>query len=276
MADPNLILTLKATTPRAQKVFGWPHNRLRFVPPASDELVANTYSREATPSTQAGDQESADYAAQIRWTLDQELKDVRRGLVCGSDPGRCDVQLGIKGGKVSREHFRIMFDDQARLVLTDKSKRGTIVSYDGQAAHEIRNDFSWILFEEFTIRVEIDKSLVFEIKIADHSACAGVFPQRFREFIAPINRLNIQSQATTVAPSRPIPPGQPPIYINRKQIGRGEFATVYEAVDVSTGYTYAAKQLIDQKSQERWKTEVEITRRISHVRSIVLSRRATY
>ena len=62
----------------------------------------------------------------------------------------------------------------------------------------------------------------------------------------------MKSQQTTAIPTAQYssrqessgqePPGQEPIYLLEKELGHGDFSTIYKAVDISTGDVHAVKK----------------------------------
>ena len=269
MDDPNLIFTLKAATIRAETVLAQQHNSNRYVPPTDEYEVEEICSRDTTPATNAANEEAAEYCSQLRYTFDLLPKYIQRGFVFGSHPASCDVLLGRAGGPVSRQHFCITFDDQERVVLRDTSSSQTTVSYNGQAADQRRNHFTWILFTGYDIKLQISKILQFRIELANHDSCKDEYRKRVRSYleasrnaIGPLDLLNIHSLQSTAAPTEPVSPRRRPIYILGRELGRGDFGTVYKATNVSTGDAYAAKIF----QGNRWNREVEIMGCLSHVR----------
>ena len=279
MEDANLILTLRASSLRAERAFSLEHNKNRYLPPAIAEPTLAAWTRGMTPATDIGDDETEDFSSQIRLAFDQELKDVQQGFVFGSDPATCDILLGPPKDRISRRHFRIAFDSQGRLILEAMSSTRTMtLSYDGQGDDQDRLLFKWILFQGPKIKVTIDESkrrgcqvresLRFEIELAQHNVSQAkyqnnvcLFLEESRNAIAPFDLLNIYSQENTAASTRQEAPRQRPIYIKDGEIGRGEFGKVYKSIDVSTGYMYAGKYF----NRGDWKNEVNIMRQVSHV-----------
>lgn len=294
--DPNLVLTLKAITTRAADAFRLPHNQNRYVPPSA-EAAADIWSRESTPATIVGDDERGDFSHrdfshQIQLTFDED----NQGYTFGKDnqgctfgvSRRCDVVLErLKHGESSRissRHFRITFDDQGRLKLEAMSKSHSMtVSQDGQAWDQPRKHyFKWILFPGTVIKVIIDETLEFWIELAKHDSCQDEYQKRVQSFLETsrnaiaLNLLNIDSQQTTAAPSQPLSPSslrQAPIYRRLEELGRGKFGKVYKVIDVSTGDTYAGKYFYPD-TEDKWKSEVEILKKVSHV-SMTVSQQKT-
>ena len=247
---------------------------------------------------------SKDFSDLLRFTFSQKPRNVERGFVFGSNPKSCDIVIGSSKGGISGSHFRITFDDQDRLVLIDSSTHGTAVSYNGQARKDKRksppnrtcnksqdksNDFTWILFPEVkNKRVIIGENIEsfpnapvieFSMEIAEpkteycikrHGELKNAFLDEMRTKI-PFG-LNIDSHLTTAGQTGSHSPKlgakQRPIWIDGEEIGSGEFGTVYQAFDVSTGEVYAAKTFLRKGNgfRERWNKETAILRGMSHVR----------
>ena len=248
---------------------------------------------------------SEDLGHQLRFTFEQKPKNIQDGYVFGSNPKTCDVILGRPEHGISGSHFRITFDEQCRLVLIDLSTNGTAVSYNGQARKDKRknppdrtrrkprkksNDFTWILFPELkNKRVVIGEDIeefpnapIFEflVEVADPGKPDTYLRHTYLQEIQtaiPFG-LNLDSHPTTAGQTESHSPrqrpSQRPIWIDLEEIGRGEFGTVYQAVDVSTAVIYAAKMFLrsGKDSRERWDREVAILRKISHVKIISRSR----
>lgn len=292
--DPNLILTLKAITIRAADAFRLPHNQDRYVPHPA--VAADTWSRESTPASNVGDDERGDFSHKLQLPFDKD----NQGFTFGKDnqgctfgiSRRCDFVLerpkhGIRS-RISSRHFRITFDDQGRLILKATSQSHTMtVSYNGQGEKQDRKHyFKWILFPGPDIKVTIDKDLEFLIELAKHDSCQDEYQKRVQSFLQrsrdeesrnafALGLLNFDSQKTTAAPTQPLSPGatQDPIYLPLEWLGSGEFGKVYKVIDVSTEDVSAGKYFYPDK-KDKWKTEVEILKNVSHV-SMTLSPRKT-
>lgn len=245
-----------------------------------------------------------DFSDELRFTFDRKPRNIEQGFVFGSNPKICDVLIGNPRGGVSGSHLRITFDNEDRLVLIDSSTHGTAVSYNGQARKEKRNslssractksrdrsnEFKWILFPTIeSIRVIIGENIEslpkapimeFSVEVAEpqtkcgrerHEELKNTFLVELRTTI-PFG-FSIDNHSTTAGHTGLQSPTQRakqrPIWIDGKEIGSGEFGTVYQAHDVSTGVAYAAKTFLrnGDNFQERWNREIAILQKMSHVR----------
>lgn len=301
MEDPDLIATLIPTDnfELAKNAFRLPHNHDRYFAPTGGFPTGPTISsREPTP---AGNQpndgsESSEYNCthSIRLTFSEKPKNPTRGFLFGTNPLACDVLLGYRGMRgLSGLHFCIAFNEQGHVIVKDFSTCGTAVSYDGQARHEVRRDFTWILdlkrgSRQWDIKVHVPKKdgLEFKIILASHKTCEAKYIENVNSFLAerrtalpPLSVLGIDSH-TTAQPSQPLTPRQRPIYIEDRKLGSDTFAVVHLITDVSTGSKYARKRFYkpslwerDRKKRERqeekWletiRRETDIMRSNPHV-----------
>jgi hypothetical protein len=250
---------------------------------------------------------SEDRTHRLQLTFNRKPRNIDQGFVFGGSKKTCDVVLGSPNIGISSSHFRITFDEKDRLVLIDSSTLGTAVSYDGQGGDEDRknphdrkqnrprdrsNDFSWILFPNIDNKHviitgpkgrngKIKYFVKFLVEVADPKTHS--YKNQYRELqktyleemrtAIPLS-LNIHSHLTTAGQTESHSPTQRPkkqrpIWIDHEEIGRGEFGTVYRAVNVSTGVIYAAKtfQGNNESHRERWLTEIALLRKVSHVRT---------
>jgi len=276
--DPRLIVTLEPVNPIAERAWNRPHNRDRCVPGTEpDGEVVDIPSRETTPD--APEQRGS----QIQLTFDNKPKNLEKGFVFGSDPEKCDVLLGGWDAGFSRQHFRITFNARGEVILEDTSRVVTSVDYNGEKPKG-RNHFTWILFDRYeNIEVTLNKSedqnkkntneLIFKVERpknrkycrAEYEAHRDAYLEERRTALPPLSQLGVESQQTTALLTAPHSPRQQPIYLPEEELGRGSFGTVYKAVDVSTGYVYAAKKF----HGGNWKKEVKILKSISHVSMII-------
>jgi hypothetical protein len=232
-----------------------------------------------TQNREEKDDHCEDFRPHLRFTFNQKPKNIQDRYVFGSNPKTCDVILGSSNNSISGSHFRITFDDKKRLVLTDSSALRTTVSYSGRARDKIRknpqdqkqnrerdklNDFKWILFPRIKKSVIVrgvkvpsnpnndDPKIEFLVEVVDTGAesCLEQYIDLRDAYLNEIQTailfsLNIDSHLTTAGQtelhSLKQSAKQRPIWINQKEIGSGEFRTVCQAVNVSTGKTYAAK-----------------------------------
>ena len=243
-------------------------------------------SRESIPFADDSAEGEDNFGHRLKLSFSKLPKNVNHGFVFGWGPD-CDIQLvdrkNLQPGdrdkvkNVSQRHFSITFDAQRGVILRDTSTNGTTVSYDAQAKDEIRSYFTWIIFPGFkTIEASIPSAeLSFKIQLGSHDSCEAQFfanvdavlPQRLRTedsmLASPIMQLNMRSRDTSVAASGAGTPRHGPIYLLRKQIGKGTFGKVYTVIDVSTGNQYAGKSFFEQ--DYKLDREVAIMKEVKHV-----------
>ena len=282
MEDPNIVATLVAMNTRAERAFQLDENWHRYQPPLLDHRPLP--SRENTPFPDEIEEQHADVSHRLKLSFDKPPKDLRQGFVFGSDPD-CDIRLvdrtnfqpqdRDKVQYISRKHFSVTFDEQRRVILRDTSTLGTSVSYDGQAEDEIRSHFTWIIFPGFeTVKVKIPAAdISFAIQLGEHEHCEAqyfakidlLFPQRTRAaesgLTSRMQKVKVQSQSTSVAPSGAQTPRRGPIYLLQEELGQGGFGKVYKVVDVSSGESYAGKAFFGPE----WTREVAIMKKVEHV-----------
>ena len=281
MDDANAILILIAESDETKKAFRDTFNRDRYDGPLKkdDEKASksssDTASRGTTPSCQ-GDGEDESEICRLLLTFNKPPKDIGRGFSFGTNQHKCDVLLKPeKKNQMSRLHFSITFDEKQQLVLRDTSTHGTWVSFGEDKDPNPRHHFQWVLFsDQGLIKVTIGK-LCFRIEHPSHAGCEAQYQANVESYLEqsqradpPLDFLNIDSNTTNAALTDLLPPKQRPKYRKISVIGRGDFGTVYKALDVSTGDSYALKEFY----RGDWKREVEILRGISHV-SITLHQR---
>jgi hypothetical protein len=163
--------------------------------------------------------------------------------------------------------------------LRNISKKGTVVTYDGQGGERRSNlNFTWIIGGDETadredkIIVEFAQDLKFWIVV--HKSRPDTYVQKVNQFklftLPHLNELNIQSVKPTAVPSRRDQDailGSNPLFLKTALLGSGSFGVVHLVWDVSTGLTYASKEPLPGKNVdiEMWKAEKEILEQISHV-----------
>ena len=280
MSDLNIFLTL---TPNdkwglAVDAFRLPHNDSRYVNPTSS--MVDGPSRETTPGEFPDDEipvNELDFFHRLQLRFDHETK-VKGRVIIGSDPERCDVLLApnVRQYGISGSHCFITFDDQQRPVIRDMSKKGLTVSYDGQAKDERRNHFHWIFFPEYTaITVKLPlrnkQELAFDIHIPRHYKTHRMeYKTKVKRFMAgapheyevAFENLALRSLGTSIAPSESLSPTKRPVYLKRREVGRGTFGLVWKVFNASTGLEYAGKEFFHNKG---WEKEIEIMKRLYHV-----------
>ncbi|KAI9674436.1 MAG: hypothetical protein M1817_001774 [Caeruleum heppii] len=248
-----------------------PHHRIYYHgPPRRDDNGRRCLlpSDQLTPPyTPINDLQSLAYP-HLRLSFDQEPKDKTWGWVFGTDPCACDVLLpNQRYGSISRRHFRIHFDVQGRVVLTDTSTNGSDIAYltDAQdwASSALRRDFTWILFSGMRISLRLpEDELAFELILVKHTTCEAEYQQQLNNYLGATQcARNIGTRGANAplvgATSFP----SPPIYLKVRELGRGGFGQVHEALNVSSGEKYAMKQFNLVKGHE---DEIEILQILSH------------
>jgi FHA domain-containing protein len=197
-----------------------------------------------------------------------------QGFTFGSSRQACDIPLPLLD-TVSHRHCYLTFDSQKRLVLRNISKKGTVVTYDGQGGERRSNlNFTWIIGGDETadkikeIIIEFDQYLKFRIVVP--KTRPGIYVEKVHQFnISLLDELNLQSAKPTTAPSRDQDaiPESDHLFLKIRLLGSGSFADVHLVWDASTGLTYASKEPRpgNKFDIQRWKDEKEILEQISHV-----------
>ncbi|KAL9019542.1 MAG: hypothetical protein Q9185_003162 [Variospora sp. 1 TL-2023] len=255
------------------------HNRSRYIAPQKADVRPEHSSRESTVSVEEAP--DPDCYPQIQLTFDNKPK-VGQKFVIGRDSNSCDIVLPTHLN-ISRQHCLLTFDDQRRLILQDTSAYGTSVAYDGQGGQrrrtlvthdhrgkEILHHFTWILSgadvpdHAKPIQIAI-ADIKFQIKIAKHETHPDQYIKNVDRFLQgedelPIGGLGLQSITSTAEQSEAFTPRlqlQVPIYIDQETIGTGYFSVVRRVWNVSTGFSYASKQIINMGKSE-WRREDHI------------------
>ncbi len=267
-------------------------NRSRYVAPRKAEKRQDHSSRESTvPIEEEKEALDPESCPKLQLTFDNGPK-VGRGFVFGRDRNSCDIVLP-KHPNISRHHCFLTFDVHRRLILQDTSANGTTVKYDGQGGQkrrtlithdtrgkETRHHFTWILsgasVHDKAMNIEITiANIMFEIKISNHQAHPDLYMEnvdrlRQREDELSIGGLGLQSTTSTAKQSEALTPPlqlQMPIYIDQETLGTGYSSVVRRVWNVSDGFSYASKQIINMR-ESKWRREVEILRRVSQLSNV--------
>lgn len=271
MGDPDFILSLKAVSKEAKSAFRDPHNANRLVSPESSDVQNDVYSsgRETTPFNLTEDDDP-----RLRLTFSQRPNHMGRGFTFSNDAKRCDVYIGKEDAR--RNRFSVAFDHQQRITLTDYSRSGIYVTYNGQGTRRPRRDFTWILFPEFqpiVLKIMRRDGQHFEVQVelpthdsdsAEYQANISSFVKEGEEANPPLSLLTLHSRETVEAPIVTLFPRHRPQYYRICAIGGGEYGTVNKAIDVTSGKLVASK--IFHKGN--WKREVEIMKEMEHVSTV--------
>ena len=168
-------------------------------------------------------------------------------------------------------------------MLRDSSTWGTAVSYSGQAEHEVRHKFTWILNlkeiegekgvgekgegekegkGEWKLKVHV-RGLEFKVELASHQTSKVDYEEKVTNFLKfsrtadpAMGGLSLNDDKTE-KPSQSLTPGQRPVYIHLNYLGKGSFGQVDKVIDVSTGAIYARKTFFEP----RWRKDEERRRR---------------
>lgn len=284
MEDPNLIIAwlIPASDSRESLeqtllAIRLLENQSRYVPSQGD-IEQEHGSRETTVSREDHDEGHVpNYTSHpgLQLTFNHGPKS-RQGFVIGSNRDYCDIVLPSLQ-KISRRHCSLTFDAERRLILRDFSTNGTTVTYDGNG-EERRKDFTWILSDKSLTGVEkiviqIQK-IKFQIIVSRHEANPALYNKKIDQFRQHatvgdellLGGLGIQSTASTIHQSGTHTPRNP-IFIHQGLLGTGSYSIVRRVWDVSTGCTYAIKEIFNMK-ESQWRREVTTLRRLSQLSNV--------
>lgn len=273
MDNPNVIACLRAADGNVDALNVIRGDRRCIFPPQM--TVQERGSRESTisvPDDRDNDTRDDEF---LSLTFDQPPKD-GKAFVIGSDRKCCDILLPNYRG-ISGRHCCITFNENRRLILRDYSKNGTTVTYDGQGGAK-RKHFTWILshqsleaVEEILVHIQRIK---FQIGIPKERTCQAAFNTNLDRFLLqasaddelPLSGLGIQSAQSTEPHSGADTP-QTWILIDHGFLGSGSFSNVRSVWDVSTGQTYASKEIIN-RNNATWTKEISILRQVSQLGNV--------
>lgn len=264
----NLILTIKTTQEAEIKALKL--NKNRYIPPRTPVYQ----SHETNSDTGSGDGTEKDLAHKLQLTFNDPPQDTTKGFAFGTEKKRCDVFLGDKRQDgISGVHFYITLDKDGRVLLKDKSRLGTIVSYNGWGGEEEyrRCHFQWILFPDAgpEFKIHLPHRFTFDVVLeTDNSAQRQENARTFNDDSTPqFGGLSLPTRDQTQSNTPRTP--QKPIYLPGKTLGKGGFAIVDRVRDVSTGKIYAAKTLLPhrQKFLPKFRREAKILKDLDHVSS---------
>ncbi|KAL8913493.1 MAG: hypothetical protein Q9171_001681 [Xanthocarpia ochracea] len=254
-------------------------NRSLFLAPQKAEVRPKHSSRESTASVEEAP--DPDSYPKLQLTFDNGPK-VGQKFVIGRDSNSCDIVLP-NHPNISRRHCLLTFDDQRRLILQDTSAYGTSVEYDEEGGQnrrtlithdnrgkEIRHHFTWILsgakIPDRAKKIEITiADITFQIKISKHETHPDQYIKNVDRFLQredelPIGGLGLQSTTSTAEQSEAFTPRsqlQMPIYIDQETLGTGYSSVVRRVWNVSDGFSYASKQIINMRESD-WRREDHI------------------
>ncbi|KAL8895382.1 MAG: hypothetical protein Q9207_008197 [Kuettlingeria erythrocarpa] len=289
MYDPDIIAIIYPAEGQgecqAEKAIKEASNRSRFVPPRrrDDRLEPHgSDSRFIREATEQPEEKQLEDRPRLVLRFSNPPK-TRQGLVAGRNP-EADLFLGdIKG--VSWNHFALTFDDQNCLIVRDlHSTVGTRVIYDGEDWQQGRG-VDWSargpsFLKGKTPVIKVLECLQFGLIVPDHDTTSQTY----------LDNVAVFRQGTTAAEDlfcdlqvlcRPqtelptpcmahLPSSQiPGPRLWKKEIGRGAFALVSYAWDVTSRAEYALKEPRPGKGGN-WKREAEIMKGLSHEHIVAL------
>ena len=171
----------------------------------------------------------------------------------GTDPEVCHILLA-RGVGISAKHCGLFVDQQLRLYLRDFSRYGTAIRCNQQNGNQIRKDHKWVLtrfvnqeqlFNNIVITI---RNLHIQVDFPNHDSTLFQYEKNLRTFLALLEEdadslaaLRIDSVATTLAPSGTATPRPADIYYQLDLLGRGGFASVYQASQAQSGNVFAMK-----------------------------------
>lgn len=256
------ILTLRACSPVVERYFKLPHNRSRSLAPS----VSTAYSEtDETPTSS--------FAAGLPKTEERSLvlsfanppNDIVTGFTMGRS-NECDIILGKADHGMSRTHFVFRFDSKQRLIMRDVSKLGSRVSYNGQPLNH-RTQWTWMLPAGARLRVEVERSIAFEVEVPDHSNHSD-WHRALRSYLtraaAPsldslrMKASNLSTCTDTPRDDTDLPQG--PVFVRCEEVGSGGFGHVFKMWNTSTGAICAGKSI-----REKYLAEISTLRRLKHV-----------
>lgn len=129
------------------------------------------------------------------------------------------------------------------------SSHGTAVGYDDHNKHEKRRQETWNLARglgrDITIHVgDMEMKIEFPSQSVSHSEYREnmqAFFDRSQTAFPCVEGLAFNSYPSTAAPSEPRTPGHEAIYVEKEEIGKGQFGKVHRVLKARNGVYYAAK-----------------------------------
>lgn len=276
MYDHNVFAVLTADDQRnkARSAFKLPENSRWFREAVGGVAEAPTInSREATPAEDTQSENEAYAGDRLVITFDKLTDNLQNGIQAGTDPISSHILLGHRGTKgISAKQYSITVNDDLWIWLRDyDSAFGTAVSHNNQNQKEVRKKETWILayqpgvpnrFGDITI---YSGSLSIKIEFPNHEAANPRYVENLRAFakrckkaaekskeeVPVVERLGLDSEPTTQAPSDAQTPGARPVYYNDGSIGEGAFGEVHRAIRMSDGRFLAAKMFKKPSTNKR-------------------------
>ena len=271
MADPDVLVRLTADegNRHAQDTLHLPHNE-RWRSAALATTIEEETSGARTPAPLGSDLDDADeHALVVRFSAINQAREspsfppFNRGLLFGTDPSACHV-LFKRGPGISGKHFGLFVDQQLRLEVRDYSSYGTAVSCNKQNGNQLRKNESWVLTKSVHQRPLFKKMAIcigrfnMQIEFPSHGTESTQYEGNLRAFQKLLEgdangfaALKFDSVVTTVAPNSVGSPEVQDIYYQLQLLGKGAFASVYQAVHARTGDFFAMKVFLHPPDKRR-------------------------
>ncbi|CAJ2508711.1 Uu.00g137370.m01.CDS01 [Anthostomella pinea] len=290
MYDPDVILYLYPNKGQGREsgidAINMPANRSLYLPPRRHidplKLSPETDSRsvrEATEPPEEDDDLSRLPCAAFRFSRPPKT---HRGSVSGRNPDADFVLPSLKG--VSWEHFTVTFDEKHHVIIKDLlSTVGTRVIYDDEEGQRGRG-VAWSTRGPALVQgklpvLKVVGNLQFRMVVPDHDINSQTYiddVKRYLQGTTPaeglLSDLKLINRPQTELPT----PGEahtpsaqaPGPILWKKELGKGSFAVVSYAWDVTSRAEYALKEPLPSKRVEwkrkDWEKEARIMAGISH------------
>ena len=286
MYDPDVIAYLFPPDGQgrdgALKAINMPASKSRLLPPRRrNDLIdpapetQSGFVREATEQPEEVDDLERLPCLVLRFS---DRPKSRLGLVAGRSPPADLMMPQFKG--VSGSHFALTFDEQKELVVKDlDSLVGTRVIYNGEEGQR-GHGVTWSargpgLMQGKAPVIKVVGELQFKLVVPDHDRASQTYLDNVTRFLQGsvaaedlFSDLKIISRTRTELPTpgeAHMPSAQiPGPILWKKELGRGNFAVVSYAWDVTSRAEYALKEPLPGKRGD-WEGEAKIMKGISHV-----------
>ena len=163
-------------------------------------------------------------------------------------------------------------------MLRDVSRSGSVLVYDHKEGYNRRQDFVWVLFKNTDIVFTTRAGSIFRIRVLREASDRTEHLERLEKFLT-VGRVTADAPASkklighhnldlggfdeTATCSLPQASLLDPLYHFIKELGSGSFGTVHKAVNLSTGFVYAAKKFVRCQNILQ---EIGLLKSASHVR----------
>jgi len=258
------ILAIWPANPHASEAFKLDHNKA-FIARSSEEprRRKKRAQRDTTPKYDTPAQE------QILLRTDVYPRDLTKGWCFGSNSSRCDVLLDRDNSRgVSGVHFEINHNWKSFAVLiTNRSRNALEMFLPNQDRDQIQEGETRALLKAPCI-IPLNVGLLRLMLEVPERKDSAAYDQNLREYYEKaITALPLLGQLDVQQRSNYTPAVKNHRYMEEKQLGRGSHAMVFSAIDGSTGDIVAIKYFYDSVPKENIAREVQILKRLNHVRA---------